>query len=297
MHRGSIYFLQTAENSHNSRIRAYRMKLDAWGLRKNASTHTRKKRRLSSTELQAPKRTRGSRPVASSSSVDSSSSRHERVEKTVEAHSSGSGSTNATSDFDASVWELLARHDCTLPDGSMKIDELIERLSLPSYSVLHEYHFLEILLLKWQQDGEYLEVALQRVRGDAMEMVVLKENVFKIIDEKLGPGEKNELTKACLRRMIEELGATPSQFCWQSRLKNWLPSLVNVTEAPLWQTKKTMLHNGNLNAEVMGRSFVVCAPTVFAEDHLSWLMEFLEEKMNKKGWSLAMKRWHYSMTS
>lgn len=76
-------------------------------------------------------------------------------------------------------------------------------------------------------------------------------------------------------------GATPSQFCGQSRLKNWLPSLVDVTEAPLWQTKKTMLYNGNLNAEVMGRSFVVCAPTVFAEDHLSWLMDFLEEKINK----------------
>lgn len=258
------------------------MKFDAWGLRKNVSTLTRKKRRPSSTELQASKRACKSHPIASSLDIDSSPSRHERAGNSIEAHSSGSSNTNATSYFDVSVHELLVRHDCTLPDGSMKVDKLVELLSLPSYSVLREFHFLEILLLKWEQDGEYLRTALQRVQGDVRGMVLLKWNVFKTIDERLGPGEKNELTKACLRRMIEEIGsASESHFCWQFMLKSWLSSLWDIIEAPLWQTKKSMLNNDNLKAEVMGSSFVLCALTVFAEDHLSWLMEFLEEKLNK----------------
>lgn len=47
--------------------------------------------------------------------------------------------------------------------------------------------------------------------------------------------------------------------------------------------KKAMLNNDDLKEEVMGRSFVICAPTVLAENHLSWLMESLKERMNKGG--------------
>lgn len=235
MRRGSIYFLQTAENSHNYRIRAYRMKLDEWGLRKNASTHTRKKRRLSSTEPQASKSSRRSRLVASSSSFDSSSSLDERAGKFVEASSSESHKVNAILDFDAFVWKLLAKHDCSLQDGTMRVDELMDLLSLPSHRVLREYHFLEILLLKWQPDGAYLEAALQYAQHmDVGKLsAYLDFHVFKIIDAKLGPREKNELTKACLRRYIEAIGADISGFYWVSRLKIWLSPLVDAFEAPL----------------------------------------------------------------
>jgi hypothetical protein len=260
----------TQRLSINPSIRAYRMKLDGWGVQKNASAPTRKKRRI---EISPdPKSNSDAHEYEASRPPDVMvGSTQPSTESSMNLKSSND--RNSSSDFDAHLMASLQEHPFTLPNGRLKADELVK--CLPWH--LREHRLLIVLLLNWQADGTYLKLALQKMgKTDPVWLwskSLFRGNIFKIIDEKLDAHERGRLTKAFLCHIFQNL-STP-KVIWQ--WWEWMLVLMNIANSQSWTQRKSFFEHADLSREVMGQSFVYCVPVVAAEHLLFSLKSKLQE--------------------
>ncbi|KUJ18874.1 uncharacterized protein LY89DRAFT_732413 [Mollisia scopiformis] len=261
-------------------IRAYRMKLDAWGIRKNTSTRTNKKRRRECSQPSEMRSGYHDNHASSSTSLASSIQKDTGDQLGSSAlylqPSLDANNTSTTSDFDARVHRILALHNCVLPAGPMDANQLMDILGSTSYGRFGSDAILEILLLKWQADGEYLRNALDWVAWmDGTPLAHIEGNLFKILDAKLRLKERVPLAKACLIR-LKESGPISRAVVGDWR---WLLNVLNETKT--WAVRKRILdpRKYHVQREDMGQCFIDCVPIVFAEDSLASLMNSWEDMM------------------
>ncbi|CZR55913.1 uncharacterized protein PAC_05801 [Phialocephala subalpina] len=267
-------------------IRAYRMKLDAWGIRKNASIHIRKKRRLDESDSpesessiqctdsetlfssglqQTPARKAGE----TTGSAISDSLKPEGLPSASQPH------TNKPSEFEVRLRRALAEFKFTLPYRPLKVHELIRMLAEPCPEDVRNFFTLELLLAKWQSDGSYLKMTLDLLPDfDAAFLTdFYGGNMFKVIDQMVAPHEKPVLTKACLERILVAMANWPDEYQSGNPIYAWQEPLWAASRATSWKDVKSTLRDDRLRQEVMGASFFDCALLVVAEDLLASCMK------------------------
>lgn len=286
------------EGFHAS-IRAYRMKLDAWGFRKNASSHVRKRRRLNgpkspptrSSEVQtdttplsfdSQQRIDLHRPSTSSQPEGPEEAEEEPNETSLNSGRPPSDSqpkvTYKTSAFEVRLRCALAGYTFALPFGAMKASKLMRMLAPPCPEDVRNYFTLELLLAKWQSDGSYLQIALDLLPDYDAAFVTdfYGGNIFKVIDENVEPHEKLVLTKACLERMLVALATWPDEYQSGNPIYAWQEPLWAAARATSWKEVKSNLRDERLGQETMGESFFSCALLVIAQDVLARCMKHIK---------------------
>ncbi|KAE8442740.1 hypothetical protein EG329_002880 [Mollisiaceae sp. DMI_Dod_QoI] len=252
-------------------IRAYRMKLDSWGVRKNASTHVRKKRRITGPDKPASESSSGHAHTFAKSLAASPASLHGQGSEEVNAPTLSTPGLQlesppaALSDFEARLQRALLDYNFVLPVGNLKVQELMRLLSTSCAEDVRDYFTLELLLAKWQSDGTYLKAALDLLPdyNGAFLTGFCGGNVFQVIDEKVGLHEQRVLIKACLE-------CVPAASDIYDEI--WPGLILDAMESQSWTEVKSNLNDNCLRQEVVGKSFFSCALLTIGERFLSSYM-------------------------
>jgi hypothetical protein len=138
------------------------------------------------------------------------------------------------------------------------------------------------LVLKWQQDGEYMKTAISLLQNPVRGQSLLAfsptksghsfmANIFKAIRKNVSRGEQFPLIKALLE--ADQLHGTeipPTSPGW---MRKWRSACNN----DQWQDAKRQLVSENLISHEVGEIVLNCAMTVIAERLLRSYMEKLEK--------------------
>lgn len=171
------------------------MKLDGWGIQKNATASIPKKRRI-----EFPQSPKSNNEAHKRESTGSNLDGMRRTVSPSPAESptgaTASHDNDTISISDAHLKSSLQEHPFTQPSGRLKAEELVK--CLPWH--VREHRLLIALLLNWQADGTYLKIALQKMnKTDPIWLwskSVFEGNIFRIIEQKLESHERGRLTKS-----------------------------------------------------------------------------------------------------
>ncbi|KAH7381992.1 hypothetical protein BKA64DRAFT_684716, partial [Cadophora sp. MPI-SDFR-AT-0126] len=236
-----VRHLMIAEHRFEASIRAYRMKLDEWGLKKNYLSKDRRTGKHSPNESDISK-----------------------ISVLSESLSKNDGACSTTvSNVDPRAQSLFnSLFGIDIPDGPHDPVELLSRVPKVAGS-----YGLDILLITWQSDSGYLEAA-QRYLLDKHRFFSIDfdthagGNFFQLIEEKVSVNEQLPLARACLeadleRRFTGSLRMDPKAF-WAT-----------ACNAQKWNDSKRILYQGCCESpKPWGKLFLECAMIVIAEFHL-----------------------------
>ncbi|KAF8848684.1 hypothetical protein BDZ45DRAFT_262037 [Acephala macrosclerotiorum] len=281
-------------------IRAYRMKLDEWGLRKYATVHVDKKRRRTSPEPQEPEESAIPSAAEHQSTAHppthhdeaASTRRHRSSPRShqIPSTSSEGSITIESSNFEDELTSRLAALGVVLPSGRVRVDQLVKFLWAKIPAAQLDECLFESLLLKWQTDGTYLKAALGLL-PDYHVFSLLQfsgGNIFEVIEDRVGTvQERHVLVKACLKRTLDTVSSGERKDCygldeWSLTFYDWQKILADAAKAVEWAEVNDIIDVYGRGADAIGASFVALAPVVIAEDILDRGMTSLKDMMRKK---------------
>ncbi|KAL5327859.1 hypothetical protein ACEPPN_005565 [Leptodophora sp. 'Broadleaf-Isolate-01'] len=177
-------------NASEYRIRAYRMRFDDLGWKKNKSGKTRRDQKNTSRNLRA----------------ETVSSTPEPMEPVFPLEETSKDPQSSVSDIDPVTRQLFqSAFDITIPTGSKDVAEILSLIEgVPPAAGL------QVLLLKWQSGGAYLKASQKYIlenhhRDDANGefLKFLGGTIFKLIEPKVDIDEQYPLAKTYLEADLD----------------------------------------------------------------------------------------------
>jgi len=227
------------------RIRAYRMKIDEWGLRKYKSIKDR--------------------PTL----------RRPRIPLEHENSTSPSVQALTVAELDISVDEQLMFGDIGIPASPVDCSDLLRMIKGPS-----EYrHALEILLYKWQSGGQYMNAALDYLQDGRYCVRITEDppvpNLFTLAEANVPREERSRLIKALLEADLffdNQVFFAPHYI-----LPSWVKRWRLAAKETDWEEAKRSLYHSDMAFTGSGETFVDCTLIVIAERLLKHNQNRLEE--------------------
>lgn len=229
------------------RTRAYRMKIDEWGLRKYKSNKERQ-------ALQA-------------------------IRKSPEEDDSPAPSpvttVRSTTELDTSEEVQLIFGDISIPAGPVDCAVVLSMISGP-----YKYrHALEILLVKWQPGGQYLKAAQDFLQDSRACMGITEDpptpNLFQLAESNVPSVERSVLIKALLEA---DLSLDSDIFFFRQRCVHlWVKRWRLAAKETEWNEAKKSLYHTDIVSQGAGETFGNCALVVIAERLLKSNQERLED--------------------
>ncbi|KAG4434526.1 hypothetical protein IFR05_009995 [Cadophora sp. M221] len=258
--------IMSAKFDFNASIRAYRMRFDDLGWKKNKSVKTRRDQKTTSRNSRA----------------ETVFSTPEPMELVLPSEETGEDPQSSISDIDPVTQELFqGAFDITIPTGSKDAGEILSLIE----GVPPAAGGLQVQLLKWQSGGAYLKASQKYIlenhyRYDAQFSTFYRGSIFTMIEQKVGTGEQFLLAKMCLESDLDSRKLRTTRAMRgdtnSTSPSDDIPFLEKASESSSWSEAERTLYAVAMRSP-QSKLLVGCSLVVVAEIFLKRYRDELDD--------------------
>lgn len=264
-----------------TRIRAYRMRIDEWALRKYKPREDAPEAEESITVDHKP--SLDSKLGSAESSVPPNPQSNSQITRTkIVTMSPSVYQPDQTTDLNG----LQSASHLTIQKGPMEATELLALIEGSSES----FHALEYLLVKWKAGGSYLNALsiLLKTPSNCASITRCtatdKPFLFELIETHVAQDEQIKVGKLLLDSLLL------TDHTKDSRIPVWLKVWNNACRCTDWEDVKTALYDGERLSHQAGDIFLASALVVFAENILRRIHRRLRAFATTNSWDTEAQR-------